>query len=168
MKEGFILRKLFLNDFWSHRFLVLFKNMPDLVLWAINTTKYFHTFKKLALKYILLLTTIYLIYYGILWIWPNAIHTDHYSLHHNLFCSYSNAIFFAKKNIIFCVSEIVINYTTMQLIYQKFPLMKWCIGQDYMQKRTYFTTYCIFGSLQQKHRWKSSIFFTFLGIFKHE
>ena len=101
MKGIFILRKLFLNDFWSHRFLVLFKNMPDLVLWAMNTTKYFHTFKKLALKYILLLTTIYLIYYGILWIWPNAIHTDHYSLHHNLFCSYSNAIFFAKKNILF-------------------------------------------------------------------
>ena len=75
--------------------------MPDLVSWAINTTKYFDTFKKLALKYILLLTTIYLIYYGILWIWPFAIHTDHYSLHHNLFCSYSNAIFFAKKNILF-------------------------------------------------------------------
>ena len=37
-----------------------------------------------------------------------------------------------------------------------------------LHAKTYIFYYCIFGSLQQKHRGEIFYFFTFLAIFKHE
>ena len=127
--------------------------MPDLVLWAINTTKYFHTFKKLALKYILLLTTIYLINY-LVW---NSVNLTKRNSHGSLHFASQSFLLLQQCNF-FCQEKYTfLRFWNCNKLHNN-AVNSSKIATDEMMHRpglhakTYIFYYCIFGSLQQKHR----------------